>query len=127
MRPWKRGFALPPELFEHVWEYHKIAGISLNAVGIRLLRIAIQDLVPFTGDRAALKALLTDPWETIQQLPALKREMEKRAHGRLISVTATRITIPERNALGNLANEKHTTVSAIHRQALRRILATEAA
>jgi hypothetical protein len=52
--------------------------------------------------------------------------MRKRDRGHLHAVTATRLTMAEKQALRELAEKSKTTMSQLQRQVLERILAKEA-
>jgi hypothetical protein len=69
--------------------------------------------------------VIKEPWEEVRQLPALRRQMEKRSHGRLSSVAGVRLTVADYVALRNFAKNNKTTISAGLRQIVHRILATE--
>lgn len=56
----------------------------------------------------------------------VRRVLERHGHAALLSPTATRLTVAEKSALKELATKNKTTMSALARQALQRILATEA-
>lgn len=125
MKPEKKGYCFPPEVANFVWDLHKISGLNRNKVVIRLLEIARQDLAPF--DDRGLRNVLRSPWGIVQNLPALKRQYERRSHGHLTSPTATRLTVAENRAFREFATKKNTTMSALQRDLVRRLLATEAA
>jgi len=124
MKPTKRGICVDNELASWVYTLAKAAKISENKVYVRLLEIAREDLAPF--DDAGLRRILTSAWQAIAKLPALRRQLERRSHSRLLSPTATRLTISEKSALKELARKNKTTMSAIQRDVLQRILAAEA-
>lgn len=125
MKPTKRGICIDNELANYVYTLARAAHVSENQVYQRLLQIGRQDLAPFEGK--ALVAVIRDPWEAVQQLPALKRQLEKRSHGILAAPTATRLTVAENQAFRQFATRKKTTRSALQRDLVRRLLATEAA
>ena len=123
MKPEKKGYCFPPAVANFVWDLHTITKLNRNKVVIRLLEIAKQDLAPF--DESGLRNILTSPWNLVQDLPALKRQLERRSHGHLSSPTATRLTVAENRAFREFAMKKNTTMSALQRDLVRRLLATE--
>jgi hypothetical protein len=125
MRPEKFGIAIDQNLANWIWEVSRVAGKRRNAVIVRLLEIAQQDLAPF--ERKALARVIKDPWQTVKELPALRRQIEKRGHGQLAVVAGTRLTVADYAALRDFAKKYNTTTSAGLRQIVHRILATEAA
>ena len=124
MRPEKFGIAIDHGLSYRVLEIMGIVRRNRNAVIVRMLEIAREDLAPFAD--AGLRRIFQSTWAEAQKLPALRRQIEKRGHGHLVSPTATRLTAREKDALRDLAKKHGTTMSAIQRQVLQRILATEA-
>lgn len=118
-----RGVAFSQEL--QAWIYHasRLADISENKVIVRLLQIGVEDLRPF--DDAGLKRILAQPWHFARKIPALSRQMRKRDWGHLHAVTATRLTMAEKQTLRELAEKSKTTMSQLQRQVLERILAKE--
>jgi hypothetical protein len=111
---------------QHDWIYraYDLAKISENKVVLRLMDIGIECLRPF--DDAGLRRILTEPWHVVKKIPALSRQIRKRDHGNLYAVTAARLSSAEKQALRDLARKNKTTMSALQRQAIERILAKEA-
>jgi hypothetical protein len=111
---------------QHDWIYraYDLAKISENKVILRLIDIAIESLRPF--DDSGLRRILTEPWHLAKKIPALSRQMKKRDHSNLYAVTAARLSSAEKQALRDLARKNKTTMSALQRQAIERILAKEA-
>lgn len=125
MKPLKRGVTIPGDVANYAFEVARICGVLENRVYVRLLQIGHQDLTPFQGK--ALIRVIKDPWDVTKQLPALKRQVEKRDHGRLTTVIGTRLTLADSIALHEFLEEHKTTVSAGLRQLVHRVLATETA
>jgi hypothetical protein len=125
MRPEKFGIAIDQNLANWIWEVSRVAGKRRNAVVVRLLEIAQQDLASFEGK--ALARVIRDPWQAVKDLPALRRQIEKRGHGHLASVAGVRLTVADYVALRDFAKNHNTTTSAGLRQIVHRILATEVA
>ena len=121
----KRGIAIKTEMQTEIYRMSRLADISENRVIVRMLQIAREDLAAF--DDAGLKRILREPWEKIRRLPALSRRMQKRSHGRLSAVTATRITVADKSALKELAKKHRTTMSGVHRQLLEGTITKEVA
>lgn len=119
-----RGVRFNEETIAWIYDVHRKAGVSEARVIERVFQIGRQDLAPFEGK--ALVAVIKEPWEVAQQLPALRRQMEKRGHGRLSSVAGVRLTVADYVALRGFAKNHGTKVSAALRQIVHRILATEA-
>lgn len=122
MRPEKFGIAIDQGLAYRILEISGTVHKNRNAVIVRVLQIGLEALAPFEGK--ALATVIKDPWELARQLPALRRQMEKRSHGLLVAPTATRLTMREKIALRTFAEKNNTTMSGIQRTALQRILAT---
>jgi len=126
MKPTKRGICIDNELANFVYELHRLAKISENKVYLRMLQIAKEDLAPFEG--RGLVAVLVSPWETIRNLPALRRQMEKRSYGgKLRAVVGIRLTGADYVALRSFMQKHKTTISGGLREIVQRILTTEAA
>jgi hypothetical protein len=123
MRPEKFGVAIDQGLAYRILEIAGVVHKRRNAVIVRMLEIAREDLAPF--DDSGLRRLFAESWEKIRELPALRRQLERRSHSRLLSPTATRLTVSEKSALRELARKSKTTMSAIQRDVLQRILAAE--
>ncbi len=123
MKPEKFGIAIDSEMSNWLLELAGITHRKRNAIVIRCLQIARQDLAPFEGP--ALKAVIRDPWEVVRQLPTLKRETERRTYSRLNSVAHLRLTSKDYVALRAFAEGHKTSISAALRQIVHRILATE--
>ena len=111
------------EFGTRIYRYSRLAKISENKVIVRLLQIAFENLNPF--DDAGVKRILTEPWQVAKKIPALSRQIRKRDHGHLHAVTAARLSSAEKQALRDLARKNKTTMSALQRQAIERILAKE--
>jgi hypothetical protein len=123
MRPEKFGIAIDSEMANWLWGITRLVHRKRNAVVVRLLQIARQDLAPFEGK--ALARVIKDPWQAVRDLPALRRQIEKRGHGHLASVAGVRLTVADYVALRDFAKNHNTTTSAGLRQIVHRILATE--
>jgi hypothetical protein len=111
------------EFGTRIYRYSRLAKISENKVIIRLLQIGFENLNPF--DDSGVKRILTEPWQVAKKIPALSRQIRKRDHGNLYAVTAARLSSAEKQALRDLARKNKTTMSALQRQAIERILAKE--
>ena len=125
MNPLKRGVCIPREMATWIYSASRTADISENAVIIRMLRIAREDLAPF--DDVALRRILREPWEEVQKMPAFVRRVQRRSQPRLRAKTTIRVTVAVKQALISLARKHHTTMSGIVRQLLEGTLAKETA
>jgi hypothetical protein len=120
----KRGICIDQDTATWIYSLSRVANLSQNGVIKRLLQVAHGTLAPF--DDAGLRRILRDPWEELRKLPALSRQMKKQDRGHLHAVSATRLTSVEKRALHEFARKNRTTMSALQRQAIERILAKEA-
>ena len=123
MNPVKRGICIDADMATWIYSIARVAGIRENRAIRRLLQIGREDLAPF--DDAGVKRILTEPWQVAKKIPALSRQMKKRDHGNLYAVTAARLSSAEKQALRDFARKNKTTMSALQRQAIERILAKE--
>jgi hypothetical protein len=111
------------EMATWIFSRAQVAGVSENRLINRMLQIAREDLGPF--DDAGFKRIATQPWHLAKKIPALSRQVAKRDHGHLHAVTATRLSMQEKQALRDLAEKNKTTMSGLQRQVIERLLAKE--
>lgn len=116
-----RGVRFSVEMQTWIYQAHRVADISESRVILRMLQIAREDLAAF--DDIGLRTVLREPWQNIRKLPALSRRMQKRSHGRLSAILATRLTVADKNAVKELAKKRRTTMSSVHRQLLQGTIA----
>lgn len=100
-----------------------IGGVRQNRVIVRMLQIAREDLAAF--DDASLRRILGEPWHMVQKMPSFVRRVQRRAQPRLRTRATIRVTIADKQALGELAKKNHTTMSVVLRQLLETTIAKE--
>jgi len=120
MRPVKRGIAMSQEMAAKIYHFSRVAKVSENRVINRMLEISHEALAAF--DDAGLRRIFTQPWEIARKLPSLSRQMAGR-RSRLVAVVGARLSAQQRTALEELARKHRTTMSAIQRQTIERLLA----
>jgi len=125
MNPVKRGICISGEMATWIYSASRTAGLRENAVIVRMLRIAREDLAPF--DDVALRRILREPWEIVQKMPAFVRRIQRRAQPRLRATASIRVTVAVKQALISLARKHHTTMSGVIRQLVEGTLAKETA
>jgi len=94
--------------------------VSENKIIIRMLEIAQVCLAPF--EDSGLRRIFREPWEIAKKRPGLVRQMRKQSQDRLIAIAATRLTAADKAAIKELAKKQGTSMSAIQRQTLERLL-----
>jgi hypothetical protein len=122
MKPEKFGIAIDAELASYLWELSGLVRKHRNAVVVRMLEIAREDIAAFDG--AGLRRLFNTPWQITRSIPTLRKQIEKRSHVHLTTTTATRLTMRDKLALRKLAERQRTSMSAIERAAVQKILAS---
>jgi dephospho-CoA kinase len=120
MQPLKRGFCLDMAIANRILELSQISKRNQNQVVVRLLQIALEAIAPF--DNVGLRRVLASSWQETQKIPALRRQLTKRSHGQLNAITATRLTMPEKLALRDVAEKNRVTMSNLQRQILVKLL-----
>jgi hypothetical protein len=123
VRPVKRGISMSQEMGTWIYHTSRSVRVSENKVIGRMLQIARDSVGPF--DDNGLRRVFGEPWEIARKIPALLRQMRKRDHGHLHAFTSTRLSLVEKQTLRELAEKHKTTMSALQRQAIERILAKE--
>ncbi|MCJ7455254.1 hypothetical protein MUP07_00745 [Candidatus Bathyarchaeota archaeon] len=121
----KRGICIKREMTNWIYEASQIAGMSQNRTIVRMLQIAREDLAAF--DDASLRRILGEPWQVAGKMPAFVWRTQRRAQPHLRTRVTIRMTIADKQALGELARKHHTTMSVILRQPLERTVAKETA
>lgn len=121
MRSTKRGIAIDSETVTEIYRIHRLAGISENAVINRMIEIARESIAPF--DDAGLRRIFREPWKIVKENPRLVRQIQKHSHSRLVAIASARLTAADKAAIRDLARKEKTSMSAIQRRILERLVA----